>query len=55
MSDMETGMKAFRSDKLTTLKLTADRFTFEPEITYKNGPARTDEQASEFLPARPVT
>jgi hypothetical protein len=32
---METGMKAFRRDKLTTLKLSADRFTFEPEITAK--------------------
>ncbi len=35
LTDMETGMKAFRRDKLMTLKLTADRFTFEPEITAK--------------------
>jgi glycosyltransferase involved in cell wall biosynthesis len=35
LTDMETGMKAFRRDKLTTLKLSADRFTFEPEITCK--------------------
>ncbi|HKV54406.1 MAG TPA: glycosyltransferase family 2 protein [Candidatus Binataceae bacterium] len=35
LSDMETGMKAFRRDKLTNLRLSADRFTFEPEITCK--------------------
>jgi glycosyltransferase involved in cell wall biosynthesis len=35
LTDMETGMKAFRRDKLVTLKLAADRFTFEPEITCK--------------------
>jgi glycosyltransferase involved in cell wall biosynthesis len=35
LSDMETGMKAFRRDKLATLKLSANRFTFEPEITAK--------------------
>jgi glycosyltransferase involved in cell wall biosynthesis len=35
LSDMETGMKAFRREKLIALKLTADRFTFEPEITCK--------------------
>jgi glycosyltransferase involved in cell wall biosynthesis len=35
LSDMETGMKAFRRDKLVALKLSADRFTFEPEITCK--------------------
>ena len=28
-------MKAFRRDKLTALKLSANRFTFEPEITAK--------------------
>jgi hypothetical protein len=32
---METGIKAFRRDKLMTLRLTADRFTFEPEIIGK--------------------
>src|SRR5713226_8291539 len=32
LTDMETGMKAFRRDKLITLKHSADRFTFEPEI-----------------------
>jgi glycosyltransferase involved in cell wall biosynthesis len=35
LSDMETGMKAFRREKLIALKLSADRFTFEPEITCK--------------------
>ncbi len=35
LNDMETGMKAFRRDKLATLTLTANRFTFEPEITVK--------------------
>ena len=35
LSDMETGMKAFARDKLLLLKLSADRFTFEPEITAK--------------------
>jgi glycosyltransferase involved in cell wall biosynthesis len=40
LSDMETGMKAFRRDKLVALKLTADRFTFEPEITCKAARAR---------------
>jgi glycosyltransferase involved in cell wall biosynthesis len=40
LSDMETGMKAFRRDKLVTLKLSADRFTFEPEITCKAARAK---------------
>jgi glycosyltransferase involved in cell wall biosynthesis len=40
LTDMETGMKAFRRDKLITLKLSADRFTFEPEITAKAARAR---------------
>jgi len=40
LTDMETGMKAFRRDKLMTLKLSADRFTFEPEITAKAARAR---------------
>jgi glycosyltransferase involved in cell wall biosynthesis len=35
LTDMETGLKAFRRDKLMMLKLSADRFTFEPEITAK--------------------
>jgi glycosyltransferase involved in cell wall biosynthesis len=35
LTDMETGMKAFRRDKLTAIRLSADRFTFEPEITAK--------------------
>jgi glycosyltransferase involved in cell wall biosynthesis len=35
LTDMETGMKAFRRDKLTGIRLSADRFTFEPEITAK--------------------
>ena len=40
LTDMETGMKAFRRDKLVALKLNADRFTFEPEITAKAARAR---------------
>jgi glycosyltransferase involved in cell wall biosynthesis len=40
LSDMETGMKAFRREKLIALKLSADRFTFEPEITCKAARAR---------------
>jgi len=40
LSDMETGMKAFRREKLIQLKLSADRFTFEPEITCKAARAR---------------
>ncbi|HEV3111234.1 MAG TPA: glycosyltransferase family 2 protein [Candidatus Binataceae bacterium] len=35
LDDMETGMKAFRREKLAMLTLTANRFTFEPEITVK--------------------
>jgi glycosyltransferase involved in cell wall biosynthesis len=35
LSDMETGMKAFARAKLVELKLTANRFAFEPEITVK--------------------
>lgn len=40
LTDMETGMKAFRRDKLAALKLSADRFTFEPEVTAKAARAR---------------
>ncbi len=40
LTDMETGIKAFRLDKLMALKLSADRFTFEPEITAKAARAR---------------
>lgn len=40
LTDMETGMKAFRRDRLLELKLNADRFTFEPEITAKAARAR---------------
>jgi glycosyltransferase involved in cell wall biosynthesis len=40
LTDMETGMKAFRREKLIALKLSADRFTFEPEITAKAARAR---------------
>jgi glycosyltransferase involved in cell wall biosynthesis len=39
LSDMETGMKAFARDKLLQLRLNANRFTFEPEITVKAGRA----------------
>jgi glycosyltransferase involved in cell wall biosynthesis len=35
LSDMETGQKAFVREKLMGLKLSASRFTFEPEITAK--------------------
>ena len=35
LSDMETGMKAFVREKLMQLKLSANRFNFEPEITAK--------------------
>jgi glycosyltransferase involved in cell wall biosynthesis len=35
LTDMETGMKAFRRDRLTSLRLSSNRFTFEPEITCK--------------------
>jgi glycosyltransferase involved in cell wall biosynthesis len=35
LTDMETGQKAFVREKLAALQLSADRFTFEPEITAK--------------------
>lgn len=40
LSDMETGQKAFVREKLTQLRLSANRFTFEPEITAKAARAR---------------
>ena len=40
LSDMETGMKAFARDKLLQVRLSANRFTFEPEITSKAARAR---------------
>jgi hypothetical protein len=40
LSDMETGMKAFVRQKLMELRLLADRFAFEPEITAKAARAR---------------
>jgi glycosyltransferase involved in cell wall biosynthesis len=40
LTDMETGMKGFVREKLMTLKLNANRFTFEPEITAKAARAR---------------
>jgi glycosyltransferase involved in cell wall biosynthesis len=40
LSDMETGQKAFVREKLMKLRLSADRFTFEPEITGKAARAR---------------
>ena len=40
LTDMETGMKGFRRDKLSALRLSASRFTFEPEITCKAARAR---------------
>ncbi|MCK6529406.1 bifunctional glycosyltransferase/class I SAM-dependent methyltransferase [Myxococcota bacterium] len=35
LTDMETGYKAFRADVLRTVRLTSERFGFEPEITTK--------------------
>jgi glycosyltransferase involved in cell wall biosynthesis len=35
LTDMETGMKAFVREKLASLTLSANRFTFEPEVTAK--------------------
>jgi hypothetical protein len=40
LSDMETGQKAFRAEKLKQIKLRGNRFTFEPEITAKAARAR---------------
>ncbi len=40
LTDMETGMKAFAREKLLQIKLSANRFTFEPEITSKAARAR---------------
>jgi len=40
LSDMETGMKGFIREKVLKLELSADRFTFEPEITAKAARAR---------------
>ena len=40
LTDMETGMKAFVRERLVELKLSANRFTFEPEITAKAARAR---------------
>jgi glycosyltransferase involved in cell wall biosynthesis len=40
LSDMETGMKAFARDKLIQIRLSANRFNFEPEITSKAARAR---------------
>jgi glycosyltransferase involved in cell wall biosynthesis len=35
LTDMETGFKAFRSDVLRNIRLSSNRFGFEPEITAK--------------------
>ena len=35
LSDMEVGYKVFRTDVLRRIRLTSDRFGFEPEITVK--------------------
>ncbi len=40
LSDMETGMKAFLREKLMEIKLSSNRFTFEPEITSKAARSR---------------
>ena len=33
LTDMETGYKVFRTDLLKSMRLTSDRFGFEPEVT----------------------
>ena len=35
LSDMETGLKAFRKEVLQGIRIKSDRFNFEPEITAK--------------------
>jgi len=35
LSDMEVGYKVFRTDVIRRLKLTSNRFGFEPEVTVK--------------------
>jgi len=35
LSDMETGYKAFRTEVIRNIRLTSDRFGFEPEFTAK--------------------
>ena len=35
MSDMESGMKAFKFDVLKSINLTENDFRFEPEVTIK--------------------
>jgi glycosyltransferase involved in cell wall biosynthesis len=40
LSDMETGQKAFLRERLNEIKLTGERFTFEPEITVRAARAR---------------
>ncbi len=35
LSDMETGLKAFRKEVLQGIRIESDRFNFEPEITAK--------------------
>ena len=48
LTDMETGMKGFVREKLMTLKLNANRFTFEPEITAKAARADGASTKSQF-------
>ncbi len=40
LSNMETGRKAFLHEKLMQVRLSANRFTFEPEIRAKASRAR---------------
>jgi glycosyltransferase involved in cell wall biosynthesis len=40
LTDMETGFKAFRASVLKGLRLTSDRFGFEPEVTARVARAR---------------
>jgi glycosyltransferase involved in cell wall biosynthesis len=49
LTDMETGMKAFRREKLGTLTLSANRFTFDPEITIKASRRMSDLRGADLL------
>ncbi len=40
LTDMETGAKAFRTELLQKVKLTSDRFGFEPEVTARFAKAK---------------
>ncbi len=40
LTDMETGYKVFRTDILKSMRLTTDRFGFEPEVTARTAQMR---------------